>query len=134
MDPRTRLHLEAALTGEALAALRYNLFAERAEVEGRPEVATLFRTIGRQERSEHFAEIAELLGLVGTTRQNLEMAISGEVVEHHRLYPTYAAEARHAGDEPAAERFIELGGDEHRHANLLRQALGEMEAVPAGVL
>lgn len=133
METRTRINLEVSLAGEALAALRYILFAERAEAEGEPEVATLFRTISRQERTEHFAEIAELLGLVGSTERNLETAISGEVAEHHRLYPTYAAEARHAGDEAAAERFIELGGDEHRHADLLRGALATLHAVPAGV-
>ena len=133
MESRTRINLEAALSGEALAALRYILFAERADAEGHPEVATLFRSIGRQERTEHFTEIAELLGLVGSTERNLQASISGEMAEHHRLYPMYAAEARHAGDEAAAERFIELGGDEHRHADILRGALATLNAVPAGV-
>ena len=133
METRTRINLEVALAGEALAALRYILFAERAEAEGHPEVATLFRTIGRQERTEHFTEIAELLELVGSTERNLEASISGEVAEHHRLYPTYAAEARHAGDEAAAKRFIELGGDEHQHADILRGALATLKAVLVGV-
>ena len=128
MKPRTRNHLEVALAGEAMAALRYHLFATRAEEEGFSGIGALFEEIGVQERHEHFAEIAELLGLVGTTRENLEVALEGEVSEHHRLYPAYAGEAHRAGDEDAAERFIELGGDEHRHADLLRDALRELNA------
>lgn len=133
MEPTTRTHLEAALAGEALAALRYHLYAERAEEEGFRGIAALFEEIGAQERREHFAEIAELLGLVGSTRENIEQAIAGEVTEHHQLYPEYAAEAHRAGDEDAAERFIELGGDEHRHADLLREALRDLDALRVGV-
>jgi rubrerythrin len=44
------------------------------------------------------------------------------------LYPAYAGEAHRAGDEDAAERFIELGGDERRHAELIRDALRELDA------
>lgn len=132
MEAVTRRHLEEALCGEALAALRYALFADRATDEGLEDVAELFREIGEEERREHFREIAELLGLVRTTAENLEMALAGEVTEHRRLYPQYAGEARRAGDEEIAEQFVELGEDEHRHADRLRGALAATEAL-AGV-
>jgi len=129
MEAVTRRHLEEALCGEALAALRYALFADRATDEGLEDIAELFREIGEEERREHFREIAELLGLVRTTAENLEMALAGEVTEHRRLYPQYAGEARRAGDEEIAEQFIELGEDEHRHADRLRGALAATEAL-----
>lgn len=129
MEAITRLHLERALAGEALASLRYELFADRAEEEGLDDVAELFEQISKQERREHFREIAEMLGLVGTTAQNLQAALAGEVTEHRSLYPLYAGEALRAGDDPAAERFIELGGDEHKHADRLRNALGALEVL-----
>ena len=132
MEAVTRRHLEEALCGEALAALRYALFADRATDEGLEDIAELFREIGEEERREHFREIAELLGLVRTTAENLEMALAGEVTEHRRLYPQYAGEARRAGDDEIAEQFIELGEDEHRHADRLRGALAATEAL-AGV-
>ena len=132
MEAVTRRHLEEALCGEALAALRYTLFADRATDEGLEDIAGLFREIGEEERREHFREIAELLGLVRTTAENLEMALAGEVTEQRRLYPQYAGEARRAGDEEIAEQFIELGEDEHRHADRLRGALAATEAL-AGV-
>ncbi len=132
MEAVTRRHLEEALCGEALAALRYALFADRATDEGLEDIAELFREIGDEERREHFREIAELLGLVRATRENLEMALAGEVTEHRRRYPQYAGEARRAGDDAIAEQFIELGEDEHRHADRLRGALVATEAL-AGV-
>jgi rubrerythrin len=132
MEAVTRRHLEEALCGEALAALRYALFADRATDEGLQDIAELFSEIGEEERREHFREIAELLGLVRTTAENLEMALAGEVTEHRRLYPQYAGEARRAGDEEIAEQFVELGEDEHRHADRLRGALAATEAL-AGV-
>lgn len=129
MEPVTRLHLEKALAGEAMASLRYALFADRADDEGLDDIAELFEEIGKQERKEHFREIAQMLGLVGSTRQNLEAALAGEVTEHRSLYPLYAGEAHRAGDESVAQRFIELGGDEHRHADRLRGAIGALEAL-----
>jgi len=129
MEAVTRRHLEEALCGEALASLRYALFADRAAAEGRQDVADLFREIGEEERREHFREIAELLGLARTTVENLEMALAGEVTEHRRLYPQYAGEARRVGDDAIAEQFIELGDDEHRHADRLRGALAATETL-----
>lgn len=129
MEAATRLHLEKALAGEAMAALRYALFADRAEDEGLDDVAELFEEISKQERKEHFREIAELLALVGSTRQNLEAALAGEVTEHRSLYPLYAGEAHRAGDEAVAQRFMELGGDEHRHADRLRGAIAALDAL-----
>ncbi|MEO7332532.1 MAG: ferritin family protein [Gemmatimonadales bacterium] len=129
MEAVTRRHLEDALCGEAMAALRYALFADRAREDGFDDIAELFREIGDEERREHYREIAELLDLVGTTPQNLESSLAGEVTEHRRLYPQYAGEARQAGDEAIAEQFIELGEDEHRHAERLRGALAATEAL-----
>jgi rubrerythrin len=127
MDPRTRRNVEAALAGEAMAALRYLLFADQARAEGYPRVAELFESASRQERKEHFRELAALVGLVGSTQRNLQTAISGEMTEHRTLYPRYAAEARRAEEIEVAGRFQELGADEHHHADVLRCALEELE-------
>ena len=128
MNTTTRANLEQALRGEALAALKYWLFEERAEAEDREEVAELFEAIGKQERREHAREIATMLGMPGSTRQNLVSSIEGEVDEHRRLYPQFASMARRTGDIEAAELFQELGADEHRHADALRNQLARLEA------
>ena len=128
MNTTTRANLEQALRGEALAALKYWLFEEQAEAEGLEEVAELFERIGKQERREHAREIATMLGMPGSTRENLLSSIEGEVDEHRRLYPGFASMARQMGDIEAAERFQELGADEHRHADALRSQLERLEA------
>jgi rubrerythrin len=132
MHPTTRSHLEDALRGEAFAALRYALFADRAEEEGREDIADLFEQIGKEERKEHFREIADLLDLVGTTEQNIRVALSGEIQEHRSFYPRYAADARQVGDLRAAGQFQELGADEHRHADRLERARHEVQLAPVG--
>jgi rubrerythrin len=123
MNPTTRTNLELALRGEALASLRYWLFEQQAEAEGLEDVAELFERIGKEERRQHAQEIATLLEMPRSTRENLRAAIDGEVDEHRRLYPGFASQARQAGDIDAAERFQELGADEHRHADALRHEL-----------
>jgi rubrerythrin len=131
MNTTTRANLEQALSGEALAALKYWLFEKQADAEGHDDVAELFERIGKEERREHGREIARLLGLPGTTRENLRSAIDGEVDEHRRLYPGFASQARQAGDIDAAERFQELGADEQRHADALRRELDRLAAANA---
>jgi rubrerythrin len=126
MNPTTRDHLQQALAGEAVAALKYWLFEEQAESEGLDDVAELFERIGKQERKEHAKEIARLLGLPGSTRENLRAAIDGEIREYRRLYPEFANDARTAGDTKVAASFVELATDEHWHAVELRRALDEL--------
>ena len=126
MNTTTHANLEHALQGEALAALKYWLFAKQAEAEGLHDVADLFEQIGKEERREHGREIARLLNLPGTTRENLRSAVDGEVHEHRHLYPGFASQARRAGEIEAAERFQELGADEHRHADALRRELEQI--------
>jgi rubrerythrin len=128
MNVRTRKSVEAALTGEALAALRYQLFAQQARREGYGQVAELFASAGNTERKEHFKELAALIGLVGGTHENLRAALLGEVTEHRTLYPRFAALAREDGDDEVAARFVELAADEHEHADRLRTALEELES------
>ena len=134
MQGRTRVNVEAALAGEAMAVLRYQLFADQAHEEGYERIEELFTIAAGQERKEHFRELATLIGLVGRTRQNLRTAIAGEVTEHRSLYPRFAAQARAAGDVEVAERFERLGADERCHADRLREALDELEVADLEVV
>lgn len=132
MDPTTRANLKAAFAGEALASLRYRMFEQQAQDEGLEGIAELFERIGKEERKEHAPEIARLLGLSGSTLDNLRAALAGETIEHRRLYPSFASQASRAGERQAAELFKELGADEHRHADALRRAITELEHVTTG--
>jgi rubrerythrin len=126
MHPMTRANLEAALAGEAFASLRYRLYADRADDEGLADVAALFEDIGGEERRDHARRIAGALGVISSTRANLEAALDGDLTEHHRLYPSFAAQARRVGDLEAAALFEDLARDVHVNATRIRVVLDRL--------
>ncbi len=127
MQSRTRFNIEAALAGEAMAALRYQLFADRARQEGHERIATLFDEAACPDHRQRCGDLAEAAGLVATTRENLRAALAGEVTEHRSLYARFAAQAQQDGETAAATRLQALGADEQRHVDRLRGALEELE-------
>ena len=126
MNAETHEHLLQAMHGEAFAYARYLLFAEQARRNGRPALADLFERTAHTERFEHFAEEAELAGLVGADEENLRAAIEGEAYEVETMYREFAERARLAGDQAAAERFAEIRQDEVTHLADFRHALEQL--------
>jgi rubrerythrin len=123
MDTKTHENVVAALHGEAFAYARYRLFAAQARDEGDLDLAEMFEGLAAVELHEHFAELAELAGLVGPDTDNLAVAIQDENVEVEETYRAFAEQARAAGETAAAERFEELRADEREHAHTLEAAL-----------
>jgi len=130
MEAQTNENVFAALHGEAFAHARYLLFAAAARKRGSDRLASMFEGIAAVELQEHFAELAELAGLVGTDADNLRAAIQDENGEVEWTYPKFADEARAAGEVAVAERFAEMAEDEREHEKTLEQALESLE-VPA---
>jgi rubrerythrin len=127
MNTETREHLLQALHGEAFAFARYMLYAEAARRNGRPALADLFERTAHTERFEHFAEEAELAGLVGSDEDNLREAIAGERYEVETMYPGFAQQAQLAGEAATAERFAEIRADESNHLAAFERALEQLE-------
>jgi rubrerythrin len=128
MNAQTRENLLAAMRGEAFAFAKYMLFAEHARKSGRADLADLFQRTANIERFEHFAEEAELLGLVGTDAENLRDAIAGESYEVETMYRQFAEQAAAHGDREAAERFAEVREDEMQHRDAFTAALERLSA------
>ena len=80
-DQKTLDNLSTAMHGEAFAYVKYLLYAEHARKSGNKELADLFEKTANTERFEHFAEEAQLSGLVGNDADNLNDAIKGESYE-----------------------------------------------------
>ena len=127
MNAKTRENLLTALHGEAFAFAKYMLFAEHARQSGQLELAQLFEETARIELSEHFAEEAELAGIVSDDVNNLRDAIGGESYEIETMYREFAEQARAAGDTAAADRFEEVRGDEMKHRAAFQAALERIE-------
>lgn len=128
MDATTRENLLAAMHGEAFAHAKYTLYAEQARRNGREALAELFEKTAEIELQEHFAEEAELAGLLGSDEENLRDAITGESYEVETMYRTFAEQATAAGETAAADRFLEVRSDELKHRTLFEAALAELGA------
>jgi rubrerythrin len=129
---KTLENLHTAMHGEAFAYASYMLYAEQARKAGHPEIADMFENAAKTERFEHFAEEAELAGLVGTTEENLRTAIKGETYESTTMYKDFADEASSVEDHDAAERFEEIRRDEMKHRAMFESALQKLEKTSEG--
>ncbi|MBC7286654.1 MAG: rubrerythrin family protein [Armatimonadetes bacterium] len=96
--------LREAFAGESQAHMRYLIFAQQAEAEGKPNIARLFRAIAFAEQV-HATNHFKALGDLGDTPANLQAAINGETYEVEEMYPAFGAIAQLQG-EKAAERSI----------------------------
>ncbi len=92
---KTQENLKEAFAGESQANRRYLYFAQKADIEGYPDVAALFRSVAEGETGHafgHFDFLAEVgdpvTGVpVGPTEDNLKSAIAGETYEYTEMYP-----------------------------------------------
>ncbi|MFP4050104.1 MAG: rubrerythrin family protein, partial [Thermoplasmata archaeon] len=82
MGKMTDKSLEEAYAGESQAHMKYLIFSDVAEREGKPNIARMFRAIAYAERvhaTNHFKELEK----VGDTEENLQSAMDGEDFEVH---------------------------------------------------
>ena len=127
----TEKHLKEAFAGESQANRRYLYFARKADIEGYPDIAGLFRDVAEGETGhafghfEHLEEVGDpVTGVpVGETRLNLKSAIEGEIYEYTQMYPGFAKVAREEGFEKIAAWFETLARAEKSHAGRFTKGL-----------
>jgi rubrerythrin len=119
--------LKEAFAGESQANQKYRAFAKKAEQEGFPNVARLFRTTAEAERIHAEAHLKAQDG-VASTGENLQAAIAGETYEYTAMYPPMLERAQAAGHRAKAMFGYALKA-EAVHAELYKRAL---EAVRQG--
>ena len=123
----TKENLEAAFAGESQAFQKYTNYAAKAEKDGFPNVARLFRTAADAERIHARGHFAALDG-VGSTAENLRAAIGGETYEYTEMYPPMLEQSK-ADGHAAMRMFAMAVKAEEVHAQLYSKAL---EAVQQG--
>jgi len=124
----TQDNLKAAFAGESQANRKYLAFARKAEADGFPQAAKLFRAAAAAETVHAHAHL-DVMGGVGDTATNLQAAIEGEGYEFREMYPKFIAEAEREGNEAAAMSFRNANAVEEIHYRLYA---GALEAVKAG--
>ena len=128
---KTEQNLKEAFAGESQANRRYLYFAQKADIEGFPEVAALFRSVAEGETGHAFGHLDFLVELgdpatgeyVGATADNLRSAIAGETYEYSEMYPGFARVAREEGFDEVAEWLETLARAEKSHAGRFTQGL-----------
>lgn len=114
-------NLKTAFAGESQANRRYLAFAKKADQEGFPQIAKLFRSAAAAE-TVHANNHLRAMDGIKSTAENLEVAIAGENYEVVRMYPTMHSEAEADGDRRATQTFNYALQTEKIHEMLYRQA------------
>lgn len=118
----TSENLQAAFAGESQANRKYLAFARKAEAEGYPQIARLFRAAAAAE-TVHAHSHLRVLGDVKGTAENLQAAIEGEGHEFREMYPQFLSEAEKEGNKAAVRTFKHALAVEETHHGLYTAAL-----------
>ena len=133
---KTEGNLKDAFAGESQANRRYLYFAQKADVEGYNDVATVFRSTAEGETGHAHGHLEYLEAVgdpatgkpIGGTSLNLEAAIAGETHEYTDMYPGMARTARDEGFEEIADWFETLAKAEKSHAGRFQKAFDGLDA------
>jgi rubrerythrin len=120
-------NLKEAFAGESQANQKYRAFAKKAEQDGFANIARLFRTTAEAERIHAEGHLKSMEG-IGSTAENLQVAIAGETHETENMYPPMFKQAEAEGHK-AKRMFGYALEAEAVHAKLYKLAL---EAVQQG--
>ena len=134
---KTHENLKEAFACESQANRRYLWFAQKADVEGYPDAATLFRSVAEGETGhahghlEFLAEVGDPATgePIGETEENFKSAIAGETYEYTQMYPGFAKTARDEGHGEIADWFETLARAEKSHAGRFKQGLDALETL-----
>ena len=128
---KTEENLKEAFAGESQANRRYLYFAQKADIEGYNDVASVFRSTAEGETGhahghlEYLEEVGDpATGKpIGETKDNLVSAVAGETHEYTDMYPGMAKTAREEGFEEIADWFETLAKAEKSHAGKFQKTL-----------
>ena len=130
-ESKTAENRKDAFAGESQANRRYLYFAQKADIEGAPDVAAVFRSTAEGETGhahghlEYLEEVGDPATgeKMGETEDNLKSAIAGETHEYTDMYPGMARTAREEGFEEIADWFETLAKAEKSHAGKFQRTL-----------
>jgi rubrerythrin len=114
--------LKEAFAGESQANRKYLAFAKKADEEGYPQVARLFRAAAAAE-TVHAHNHLKVMEGIKSTAENLQVAIQGENYESVSMYPAFVKDAEEEDDKKALRSFRDALEVEKIHEGLYREAL-----------
>ena len=123
----TTENLQDAFAGESQANRKYLAFAKKAQADGKPQIARLFRAAAEAETVHAHAHL-NVLGGVKDTAANLQAAIDGEGFEFQDMYPRFVAAAQAEKNQAAVLSFQRALAVEKIHYGLCTKALQAHQA------
>ena len=122
---KTEKNLAEAFAGESQANRKYLAFAKKADEEGYPQAAKLFRAAADAETVHAHNHLRAMKG-INSTKENLEAAVSGETFEFKDMYPKMIEEASAEDQSEARLSFNFANKVEAIHADLYQNYLDSL--------
>lgn len=119
--------LKAAFAGESQANRRYLAYAKKADQDGYPQVARLFRAVAAAE-TVHAHNHLRILGEINTTVENVQAAMAGENYEVVSMYPEFIKYAETEENKKALTSFTWAWEVEKEHEVFYQEALDALQA------
>ncbi len=126
MAYQTENNIVAAFKGESAANRRYTLFAEKADKEGYPQIAKLFRAVAEAE-NVHARNHLNVIDVIGKTKDNLFGASLGEREEFTMMYPIFIETAIKEKNDRAEQSFDWANKVEKIHYGYFDKAFKDMK-------
>jgi rubrerythrin len=125
MGANSEENLTEAFAGESQANRKYLAFSKKADQEGYPQVARLFRAAAEAETVHAHNHLRVLKG-IGATQENIQEAIQGETHEFKTMYPEMMEKAKAEKNNAAYQSFHFANEVEKIHADLYSMALANL--------
>ena len=125
MDERIKDAYYEAYVGEAKAALRLKIYADKAEQEGYLPIAKLFRVIARSEEI-HGERCLRMLREIKDTEENLKDSFESEVQVAGVAYDRFIKLAAEEKNETASAIFSQSRDVEDGHSKLYKEAMNHL--------
>ncbi len=123
----TKENLASAFAGESQANRKYLFFADKAEEEGNAQIARLFRAAADAETVHARTHLQNMDG-IGSTGDNLKVAVGGEYHVFTQMYPAFIEQAKAEDNRSAQTGFDWANKVEKIHHGLYQEALANIEA------
>jgi len=123
---KTEQNLKEAFAGESQANRKYLAFAKKADEEGYPQAARMFRAAAAAETVHAHNHLRALKG-IGPTAKNLQEAVAGETHEFKNMYPGMIEAAKAEGNKEAERSFNYANEVEKVHAALYQKVADNLD-------
>ena len=132
-------NLTDAYIGETTASAKYAAYSKKAQEEGYPQIAMLFKATSTSEQihaNNHKAVLEDLGAVipvvkpeftVKSTQENLQDAISGESYEISTMYPAFIANAQSVGSQLALISLNYAYKTEKKHKVLYEKTMAALQ-------